>query len=303
MCGENVLHRGEFMAQHDYSIDNTQNIHDGTLDINNALSAIVSNNSGATAPSTTYAYMLWADTTTNILKQRNANNDAWINIRNLDGTFDALSATTFTGTGDFTSADIDTLTSDTHTTGALTVENNTHGADTLITLNAENDAGTEKSATITYDPDDDVLINNKPMGTPYVMHKEWAHFYVFNYPSFTSTKTILRSELTLSTDPGDTNLGAGTGSNIIDSVNASGLYVINIRFDNPTTYNHAVKVYLRPATGLALQSQLFTTDTSDDDSIIFYQPYTKGDAIRISLQEYDDGGIGFQSIHIYIAKI
>jgi hypothetical protein len=49
-------------------------------DINGQLAAIVSNNSGATAPSTTYAYMLWADTTTGLLKLRNGANSAWIEL-------------------------------------------------------------------------------------------------------------------------------------------------------------------------------------------------------------------------------
>lgn len=67
------------MSQHDYVIDNAPG---GTVraDINNALAAIVGNNSGASAPGTTYAYMFWADTTTGKLKQRNAANSAWIEI-------------------------------------------------------------------------------------------------------------------------------------------------------------------------------------------------------------------------------
>lgn len=73
------------MAQHDYVIAN------GTgaavrSDLNNALAAIVTQNSGATAPATTYAYQWWADTTTGLLKIRNAANNAWITLRELDGT-------------------------------------------------------------------------------------------------------------------------------------------------------------------------------------------------------------------------
>ena len=78
------------MSQHDYVIDN------GTgaavrSDLNNALAAIVTHNSGATAPSTTYAFQLWADTTTNTLKLRNAANSAWIELRQLDGDFTSVS--------------------------------------------------------------------------------------------------------------------------------------------------------------------------------------------------------------------
>jgi hypothetical protein len=73
------------MAQHDYVIAN-QSGASFRADLNNGLAAIVSNNSGATAPSTTYAYMWWADTTTGQLKLRNAANSAWITITELDGT-------------------------------------------------------------------------------------------------------------------------------------------------------------------------------------------------------------------------
>ena len=77
------------MAQHDYTIDN-QTFPSYRTDHNNSLSAIVSNNSGATEPSTTYAYQWWYDTSTNILKLRNADNDAWINIGTFNQTTDSV---------------------------------------------------------------------------------------------------------------------------------------------------------------------------------------------------------------------
>jgi hypothetical protein len=70
------------MAQHDYVIANQSGLSFRT-DLNNALSAIVSSNSGATAPSTTYAYQWWADTTTGLLKIRNAANSAWVTVGTL----------------------------------------------------------------------------------------------------------------------------------------------------------------------------------------------------------------------------
>jgi hypothetical protein len=77
------------MAQHDYVIAN------GTgaavrSDLNNALAAIVSQNSGATEPATTYAYQWWADTTTNLLKLRNSANSAWITLFQLDGEYSTI---------------------------------------------------------------------------------------------------------------------------------------------------------------------------------------------------------------------
>jgi hypothetical protein len=74
------------MAQHDYVIDN-QSGASFRSDLNNALAAIVSQNSGSTAPATTYAYMMWPDTTTGLLKMRNGANTDWITLRELDGDF------------------------------------------------------------------------------------------------------------------------------------------------------------------------------------------------------------------------
>lgn len=73
------------MATHDYVIAN------GTgaavrSDLNGALAAIVSNNSSASEPSPTYAYMWWADTSAGLLKQRNSANAAWITIGTLAST-------------------------------------------------------------------------------------------------------------------------------------------------------------------------------------------------------------------------
>lgn len=47
-------------------------------DYNNALVALATVSSGATEPSTTFAYQPWADTTNSLLKQRNAANTAWL---------------------------------------------------------------------------------------------------------------------------------------------------------------------------------------------------------------------------------
>jgi len=73
------------MATHDYVIDNSTGAN-VRADINNALAAIVSNNSSSSQPTTRYAYMWWADTTTGILKIRNSANDGWVELLQLDGT-------------------------------------------------------------------------------------------------------------------------------------------------------------------------------------------------------------------------
>ena len=88
------------MAQHDYILAN-QSGAAFRSDLNNGLAAIVSNNSGAAQPSTTYAYQWWPDTTTGLLKLRNAANNAWITIGTLaDANLGhaLLASPTFTGT-------------------------------------------------------------------------------------------------------------------------------------------------------------------------------------------------------------
>ena len=75
------------MAQHDYVIAN-QSGSAFRADLNNALAASVSINSGSSAPSTTYAYMLWVDTTNNLIKLRNSANNAWITLFTTAGKLD-----------------------------------------------------------------------------------------------------------------------------------------------------------------------------------------------------------------------
>ena len=87
------------MSQHDLSIAN------GTgaavrSDLNGALAALGTNSSGATAPTTTYAYQFWADTTTGLLKIRNAANSAFVTVGTLASTnlgLASLAGATFTG--------------------------------------------------------------------------------------------------------------------------------------------------------------------------------------------------------------
>jgi len=88
------------MAQHDYVIAN-QSGAAFRADLNNALAAIVSQNSGNDEPSTTYAYMLWAEGDSGLLKIRNAANSAWVTIGTMADTnlgLATLASPTFTGT-------------------------------------------------------------------------------------------------------------------------------------------------------------------------------------------------------------
>lgn len=77
------------MSQHDLSIAN-QTFPATRTDLNNALQALGTLQSGTSAPSTTYANMLWLDTTNNYLKLRNAADDAWISLFYVDQANDRI---------------------------------------------------------------------------------------------------------------------------------------------------------------------------------------------------------------------
>lgn len=74
-------------------------------ELNSVLAAIVSQNSGSTAPSTTYAYQWWIDTGVSpaLLKLRNGANSAWITIGDVTlANLGLVSTTGATFTGDIT---------------------------------------------------------------------------------------------------------------------------------------------------------------------------------------------------------
>jgi len=113
------------MAQHDYNIAN-QSGADFRSDLNDALSAIASTNSGDTSPATTFANQLWIDTANNLLKIRNEANSAWITTgiditadNSVDinaGTIDGITTLSFsTGTSVTSILDEDDLSSDSAT--------------------------------------------------------------------------------------------------------------------------------------------------------------------------------------------
>lgn len=88
------------MSQHDLVIDNASGASVRT-DINNGLQALGSRQSGASAPATTYAHMLWVDTTNGVVKRRNAANSGWIVVETNDESFVlARSSNTILGLSD-----------------------------------------------------------------------------------------------------------------------------------------------------------------------------------------------------------
>ena len=91
------------MATHDYVLAN-QSGSSFRTDLNNALAAVVTNNSSSSEPSTKYAYMLWVDSTNNLVKLRNAANNAWITLFTTAGGLDVDAASNFNEDVTFTGA-------------------------------------------------------------------------------------------------------------------------------------------------------------------------------------------------------
>ncbi len=67
---------------HDFDIGNAVGA-TFRADLNNCLGDIQSSNSGGSAPSTTVAYKIWADTSANLLKIRNSANNGWLTLGDL----------------------------------------------------------------------------------------------------------------------------------------------------------------------------------------------------------------------------
>jgi hypothetical protein len=122
------------MAQHDYVIDNASGA-TVRADINSALSAIQTLNSGTSAPSSTAAGMLWLDTTGGApyaLKVRDAGNNHWLTLASVtdpgsDGNIET-SATikgTIDSSADVSNANFPYATQSqvfgTHTTGSISL--------------------------------------------------------------------------------------------------------------------------------------------------------------------------------------
>jgi len=95
------------MAQHDFNIAN-QTFPNFRSDLNDALQAAGTISAGSSAPTTTYAYQLWFDTSANTYKIRNAANSAWVSVLGNDLTNAGINTEKLTVTGDLT-VDTNTL--------------------------------------------------------------------------------------------------------------------------------------------------------------------------------------------------
>jgi hypothetical protein len=127
------------MSQSDLTWPGSQSLSVSRTVIIEALRALASNSSGASAPTTTFAFQFWYDETANALKMRNAANTAWITLFTFD-----QSGGTWAVSGDLVlpekivhAGDPDTwisLTTDTITLRTAGTDRLTVGSDGVVTL-------------------------------------------------------------------------------------------------------------------------------------------------------------------------
>ena len=123
------------MSQHDYNIANAT-FPNVRTDLNNALGAVATNNSGDSQPATTYANQWWYETDNNKLYIRNEDNDAWIHILTLNQTNDTVAslegASSLAGIDDQSSSNDDQITI---TDSAVIINEDSDDLDTRIESN------------------------------------------------------------------------------------------------------------------------------------------------------------------------
>jgi len=139
------------MAQHDYNIAN-QTGAAFRADLNNALSAIKTLNSGASQPASTTAYMLWADEGNDLLKLRNASNNGWITLRSFTGNI----TTTPLGIGTNTPSDYSSYANtavvyESNSDAGITIATNSSSYDCNIYFADGTDSTSERVGRIQYD--------------------------------------------------------------------------------------------------------------------------------------------------------
>tara|TARA_B100001057_G_scaffold499458_1_gene610200 strand:- start:2828 stop:3640 length:813 start_codon:yes stop_codon:yes gene_type:complete len=187
------------MANHDYNIAN-QTAPNFRADLNNALLAIVSTNSGSSAPSTTFANQLWYDTSANQLKMRNEADSAWIILLESDQT----------------NARVNIITDDIqYATSAVTEVKNTSGT-TILSLQAPTqstaETGTETTQVMTPLRTKQSIqanaITSVVAGTGISVSTSSGAATVTNSISAGDGLTLSGSTLSLSSDASLTNVGS-----------------------------------------------------------------------------------------------
>ena len=163
------------MSQNDLVIAN-QTFPSTRADITSALQALGSTNSGATAPSTTYANMMWYDTTSHILKLRSEANDVWINIGYVDqssDTFKILDDTTVATTAGTTTGLLGDQTTATWQAGTGTTESLVSPAKVRASVDTAHAARVWRSSDVTSWSNGSTYTISHPLGVrPYSVQYE-----------------------------------------------------------------------------------------------------------------------------------
>tara|TARA_Y100001972_G_C7632719_1_gene317632 strand:- start:547 stop:1359 length:813 start_codon:yes stop_codon:yes gene_type:complete len=217
------------MANHDYVIAN-QTAPNFRADLNNALLAIVSTNSGSSAPSDTFANMLWYDTSNNKLMMRNEANSAWITVFESDQSNNRINIIT---------DDIQ------YATSAVTEVKNTSGT-TILSLQAPTqstaETGTENTQVMTPLRTKQSVqanaITSVVAGTGISVSTSSGAATVTNSISAGDGLTLSGSTLSLSSDASLTNIGSvilgvtssSGGLAVGATVSGSSLYYAGLEF-------------------------------------------------------------------------
>jgi len=217
------------MANHDYVIAN-QTAPNFRADLNNALLAIVSTNSGSSAPSDTFANMLWYDTSNNKLMMRNEANSAWITVFESDQSNNRINIIT---------DDIQ------YATSAVTEVKNTSGT-TILSLQAPTqstaETGTENTQVMTPLRTKQSVqanaITSVVAGTGISVSTSSGAATVTNSISAGDGLTLSGSTLSLSSDASLTNIGSvilgvtssSGGLAVGATVSGSNLYYAGLEF-------------------------------------------------------------------------
>ena len=191
---------------------NTVVIVDGTgLEVlgymNDALNTLITNNSGSAEPSTKYAYMLWADTTTGLLKIRNAANSAWVTVGTLGSTNLGLIPSTAIGS---------------------TVQ--AYNANTAVTSAAQTFTASQRG-TVTTDNDGsfDMSVTNNFKCTP-------TGTFALTFTNITAGQSgyvlLVNTSGYAVTAAASTKVGAST----LSTISAAGTYLLSYFADTSTVY-------------------------------------------------------------------
>ena len=255
------------MATHDYSLANASGSSFRT-DLNNCLSAIVSQNSSATEPATTFAYMYWIDTSTtpDTVKQRNSTNDGWVTVRNIDGSYDSLGVgTTAQAAG---SLEVRSTSGD----GLAVVRSTNTGGDAHLRLIAN---ATGRSRVILGDN------NNNDVGIISYNHNDNSlGFSTANSAALDSATSQLSISSSGNVDIASGQVKIGSVSNptgIADSLLCAGILQSNGSYSNTTSSAANVNIgssgkLLRSTSSRKYKTNVETLEDSYADAILNARP-------------------------------